>query len=701
LATAAFADAKVKDDRRKEWDRVIAEAKAGIPINQAEYVEGVQLHPLPDSLGPRLSSVSMSSLEPHQSLSEAHKTQSTWGGKSWTVPPRTQETSLESKLRILDSQLKEIALSPENLTEQEAVGPTLQDIDLDNEWVETPDRELPPREPKRKMHLEKLEQMVASLVDRLLLQTSIFSVQSTAAWARNDIQREMNDLAQRIQSLKAGFSQFPAYCWEDVDSVEEQRCALHRSLITLCNRTTADKSSLDLMLAKICYNLLISTAPPSISTYNILLSELNRLGQPQLAQIVVDSFLNESRFKPNRETCRLILDHYRIKKDANGFKVTTKQMGGHLKGLRIKRRHINDLWVRSIQEWALTNKVILRESHLYQKMPRGTAIFDSLIRGSLEMKGVRCAVRYIRAALREGSTVTSETLCTVIKACLTQLDFGAGISLLRAILSWSESADFSTTFYSNEMRHHLYNLLSLCGISSSPNSQQSLSPRLSEDVLQRMLRHMQIESIADSVQRFAKRISSLEMMFCVPESQSSMSLSHNNKTSSKHDNVKRALRLLWQMGREDRRRLVRKPRMAAAGRWIRLQSLQSMLNFQSTQITKRQTQILPIMFARLSTERKNEYVRCIRLLEQRGQIIRLSDRLDLLSRLVRTQSALPIPKVKLELPSNPETPGTVGFQPDTIPKARTVKTPMANGNSPHLLLPIFPVSKPELQAAAA
>jgi len=193
----------------------------------------------------------------------------------------------------------------------------------------------------------------------------------------------------------------------------------------------------------------------------------------------------------------------------------------------------------------------------------------------------------------------------------------------------------------------------------------------------------------------------LEMMFCVPESQSSMSLSHNNKTSSKHDNVKRALRLLWQMGREDRRRLVRKPRMAAAGRWIRLQSLQSMLNFQSTQITKRQTQILPIMFARLSTERKNEYVRCIRLLEQRGQIIRLSDRLDLLSRLVRTQSALPIPKVKLELPSNPEIPGTVGSQPDTIPKARTVKTPMANGKSPHLLLPIFPVSKPELQAAAA
>src|SRR4051794_7375173 len=29
LATAAVADARVKDDRRKEWDRLIAEAKGG------------------------------------------------------------------------------------------------------------------------------------------------------------------------------------------------------------------------------------------------------------------------------------------------------------------------------------------------------------------------------------------------------------------------------------------------------------------------------------------------------------------------------------------------------------------------------------------------------------------------------------------------------------------------------------------------
>src|SRR5271156_1474722 len=36
LGTAAFADAKVKGERRKEWDRAIEEAKAGTPMDLPE-----------------------------------------------------------------------------------------------------------------------------------------------------------------------------------------------------------------------------------------------------------------------------------------------------------------------------------------------------------------------------------------------------------------------------------------------------------------------------------------------------------------------------------------------------------------------------------------------------------------------------------------------------------------------------------------
>lgn len=694
LATAAFADAKVKEDRRKEWDRVIAEAKAEVPMNEPASIEGAHSQQASDSLGSELPSIRNLSRAADESRS---KTCKAWGGIGWAIPPRMKETSLESKLRILDSQLKEISSSAKILPELEVVDSTSSDSGLDHEWIETPDVQLPPREPKQKLHLDKMEEMVANLVDRLLHRTNIHSVQSSAALARDDIQQQMNDIAQRIDSLKKGFTRLPAYSWDDVKSVEEQRCALHRSLRALCRRATPSKSSIDLMLAKICYNLLICTAPPSISTYNLLLWELNRLRQPELAQIIVDSFLHESRFKPNKVTGRLILDHYRIKKDPSGFSATTKQMGGHLKSMRIKRRHTSTFSVPAVQEWALANKVILRGAHLYQKMLRDTATFNSLIRGSLEMHGVRSAIRYVRAALREGYEITSKTLCTIIKACLTQLDTQAGISLLRAILLWTERTDFSTTLYSKKVRYHIHELLSLCGVSSSPSLQKVLPPRMSRDVLEKMLRNMKIEYIRESVEQLSKRISSVKDVLCVTGTQISTNLLQNDSARPDHDRVTRAIELLK---RQDPRDMVcagKKQKRAAARRWVRLQCLESMLVTHEEQITASQGQLLPIIFARLSTERKDRYLDAIKLSRHNGHVVSMSDRFELLSQLLRVEAILPVPKVDLG-------PSKVESQPD-LSLDRTIKkipSPTDAVKSQHLisLLPIISVSKPEIRAVA-
>ncbi|PMD27773.1 hypothetical protein NA56DRAFT_546973, partial [Hyaloscypha hepaticicola] len=409
LATAAFADAKVKEDRRKEWDRVIAEAKAEMPGNQLEDVEGTYSQPMSNSEGPMLNygenSQATVLLKPAWGLPDV-----------WTAPPRIQETPLENKLRILDSQLKEIPVLSAFIEKQKTVDLRSSDSDpIDDMVGEHQDPELFPREPRKELHMRKMEEMIAKLVDRLLLQTSMFSVESSAVLEANDIREQMNDIAERIEALRTGFIQLPSYSWADRESVEEQRSALHRSLTVLCHGTTPSKFSVDLMLAKICYNLLISTAPPTISTYNTLLREFNRLRQPHLTQIVVDSFFYESRFKLNSTTGRLILDHYRVKQDPEGFNTIVKRMGGHDKSMRIRRCHTSSIWNKSAKEWALTNKVIHRGAFIYQKMHRGADIFDSLICGSLEMKGVRCAIRYVRAAFREGYEVTSETLCNVIK----------------------------------------------------------------------------------------------------------------------------------------------------------------------------------------------------------------------------------------------------------------------------------------------
>jgi len=227
-----------------------------------------------------------------------------------------------------------------------------------------------------------------------------------------------------------------------------------------------------------------------------------------------------------------------------------------------------------------------------------------------------------------------------------------------------------------------------------------LPPRLSGDVLQQMLRHMEIESMADTIERSAERISSLEDLFCVSETQSSMSLSQNDKSSSKHEEVNRAIGFLRQFAREDRIGAKRKRRQAAAGRWIRVQSLQSILDFHSTEITRTQTQLVPIIFARLSTEQKREYFRSITLLEHKGQVVSLSDRLELLQRLAWTQNVFSIPKVELELHESPGNPGTVASQPASIPKPVSIKPPLAAIRPQHSLIPTFPVRKDEFRTAA-
>jgi len=667
LATAALADAKVKEDRRKEWDRVIAEAKAGIPISDPDCVEGTQSQPTSHSWVPTSSSDGWS-----QAQGGLSKT--TWGRNGWAVPPQAQTTSLESKLRLLDSKLREASVSSESIAEQEVAECASAEPESGNEWAEElDDAELPPREPKKELHLRKMEEMVAKLVDRLLSHTNIMSVESSSATGQIDIREQMNDMVQRIETLRMGFTRLPTYCWDDADSVQEQRAALHRSLTTLSDRSTPSKPSIDLMLAKICYNLLICTAPPSISTYNTLLRAFNRLRQPHLNEIVIDSYFYESKLKLTESTGRLILDHYRVKADANGFNTMVKRMGGHDKSMRIKRRHTNDLWRKSVKIWATTNKVILREAHLYQKMPRGAVIFDSLICGSLEMQSVRSAIRHVRAAFKEGCEVTAETLCKVIKGCLVEFDRLAGISLLRAILGWSVSYDIPTAFYSKAVRSHVYRLLSLCGISPTLGSQQILPLRLPRDALERLLRHMSIESITESVDRFGQRILSLENVFCDIEGEYPTVL----------DQARQAVALLKRADGFDRRRAKNYRAGAAEGRWTRIRSLESILGMHAARIRASQIELLPLAAARLGTEQKDDYLKSIRLLEQRGGVVEPSERLALLSRFVQMQN-------KGEIPLK-----TSEKRRKTLPATGTIVSKHTS-----LLIPHFSVNKLDSQAVS-
>merc|ERR1712225_86189 len=393
-------------------------------------------------------------------------------------PASRHNSQLEVKLRKMGSRLEDEELS----------------------FVEEgPDLVLTAREPMKPMHLAKMQDMIARLAYKFLAESRIFTGQFLQG--NSDVQLQTMQMKDRLQSLMEGFSNLPSYEWKDVDEVHDQRDALNRSLHTLCRNTKPnDRDAINLMLAKISYNMLVSTSPPSIVAYNVLLAEFTRLGEPHLAQIVVDSFMHDSKFKPSRTTVKLILDHYRSKKDPNGFRSIILRMRATrgtepdmAPDMRIRKRKVKDLVKLSVQEWAMNTKTIHRAQALHEKTPRNAAIFDSVIRGCLEMKGVQLAVRQIRSAFREGHQVHQDTLCSVIRACVDQANFSVGVKLLRNILSlWEDGVGYMATVYTEDLRQLIHQLLGMCGFDTSLGSKNDLPIKASWDALQDLLYYMHL-----------------------------------------------------------------------------------------------------------------------------------------------------------------------------------------------------------------
>ncbi|PBP25641.1 hypothetical protein BUE80_DR003403 [Diplocarpon rosae] len=486
LATAAVADMRLKDQRMREWDRVIAEARAEIPTYE-------------DSPEPLEFEATGCSSKPTRS-------------KEWV--------SSYSPMPVIDRPRK--CLEP--------------DPDANAEYTEEDeDPELFPRDPKRILHMEWLETTTARLVDQLLAESRILSAQDNPRTANPSTQEEIEQMRDLIESLMDGASNLPLYEWRDLCEVSDQREALHRSIQTLCKNAVADdRLSINLMLAKVSYNLLVCKAPPSTTTYNVLLAELIRLKQPHIAQIVINSFLNDTRLKPTKVTAKLLLDHYQSKGkgDVHGFRSVTKRLSctrakttsifrldrirrshpdfnmnvRNRPDMLIRHRHVDYLGREDVREWAYSTKTIHRNGHLHQKMPRDIAVHNALILGSLKLKGVQAAVRHVKTSYREGHIVHTDTLIAVITACLEQLNFTSGLNLIRNFLSlWEAGVGFIATIYSEQLSQLFLQLLIMCGFDTALNSARDLPIKShSWETLQEWLLFMYLESLARAVDRFSQ-----------------------------------------------------------------------------------------------------------------------------------------------------------------------------------------------------
>lgn len=638
LATAAVADAKVKEDRRREWDIAIAEARGTTQWSdseasiQARGEPSIEItHGSPTVLG--------------QSAPEVK----TWK-PMWDDQAPQSFGNFETRLKVLDEKIRQ---SLEDPSEASGFGgdPPLQQLHeaSELEWIdEEPDQLLYERDPTRPIHLERRELSCASLVEQLLVKL-VGSVQKRAQGASSPGSHpELKDIVLHIQTLRSGYTKLPTYVWEDLAVIDHERRALHRSILDICGQATPqDVPSLELMIAKICYQLLVCTTPFSMVTYNILVSELGRLRQYDLAQVIVDSFLYETRLKPNHNTLRIFLDHYLGKNDAKGWRAIRDRMRVTPAGdMRVKRRHKNELDVPPVQDWIFDNIGNLKWSKktrfLSQMAPRDSNVFDSLIRGALEFNGPRNAVLQIKRTLERGQMLYSDTLCAVMKALVDQRDERGSTTLMYQILSlWDDDADQSAIVFTRAVRALIYQLMSIIGIDPSLGSTATPPHHLPLAKLQAMLRQLRIFSIEDSIARAEKFVSTIEdhledMYYSRSSPENDMQSSETGVPCSTVETglipAQKPKNLKW-FARENRTKSRNLRQNKHYGRQIRLGVLEKSLEYNAEKIEGLTLQVLPFAFKALPGYQRSRYLDMTSRIRFHGN--KRPSRYDLLTRVRR------------------------------------------------------------------
>ncbi|PQE30973.1 pentatricopeptide repeat domain-containing protein [Rutstroemia sp. NJR-2017a WRK4] len=509
------ANAKVK--RREQWDQVIAEAKAGTPPTTTEETSrGEDGHG--DAAAGTGRAISWSPKTLIQSLRSAGTGAMTWNGNRWTAAPTIDH--LATRLYMTETkpspQVEETPTRTESpstnapLNNEEVVFDSVRNDQLLGEEI-APLVALRSREPFRRAHLDRMEAMVANLVTRLLATTNTSNVGASLHAANPDIFAETERMIERIQELRYGDMQMPAFKLDS--SALEERGELHGALRDLFANTPPHPSNLNLILAKICYNLLVSSAPPNIITYNFLIEQLSGLMLYDHAQVFIDSFFKESRFRPTSKTIQVMLNYYAATNDLEGYRAMIRRMRGVDGDMRIGRRYKTALLNPEVVRWVQKRerKLILRNGWLVQKVPRDVPIFNTLINATLQVSTVRQSVMYVRAALRENRQVDPEVLCNVVTDCVADLDYVTGESLLCSILEhWENVRKIPLLItLTKSARWALRELLHLCGIYTDQELPRQLPLDVSRWALGRLLFYLKLGSLHDQVERSRLRIRAL------------------------------------------------------------------------------------------------------------------------------------------------------------------------------------------------
>ncbi|KAK5688497.1 hypothetical protein LTS10_000475 [Elasticomyces elasticus] len=248
------------------------------------------------------------------------------------------------------------------------------------------------------------------------------------------LQCKLDDL-QRVVAADPGLSDWArspndvplcAYRQDEQGTFHDTVRQLNGSLQDLFHDCKYAPESTPSLLAKVAYNLSISSAPPNIDTYNTLLLGLSQTQQHRMAQQVITS-MRVTHMRPNEVTNTAVLNHFTITDNAEGFVHWVELMRGKHNGLALARHdiHINEAGKNRlirVKREGKGDKVI--------QLPYPTPnVFGALIRGVLKFSGFETALGICDGMGQEGWGLCLSGLTPLLMHCADNGDWEFGLAI--------------------------------------------------------------------------------------------------------------------------------------------------------------------------------------------------------------------------------------------------------------------------------
>ncbi|KAI1187797.1 hypothetical protein F5B17DRAFT_304367 [Nemania serpens] len=389
LGTAAIIDARQKNERRQDLDRELDRARAS--LNQSAVWQPQSSHD---------------------------------GGHSATgedlSDPRRLRISLRSRagseaVRPFLQELQALCnMAPRPLAQQSWIQDQIEWADIEAS-VAIEERNLVNRlqEPRNHDELTDTTVLVLDLVDELLRRA--LTDRSKRPHGTPPIPTSAGeDILEELDHLRHGHD-FPSYQFPSADPVHSARVRLRLNdhIRRIFNQAVPPRET----VGRICYNLITASVPPTIHTYNALIAGFGRMQRPDLAQVVIDSYLDRARWPATDQTIVCLLNHYRGPGGREGMREVVQRMRGVM-DLRLSLATIDEL---------------LRARRI-RGVKRNDAMFDQLIRGWLYHGEVGIACMTFVVCLRAGPPLPLYTLQELLRAVVVTANFASARKLLIGIV---------------------------------------------------------------------------------------------------------------------------------------------------------------------------------------------------------------------------------------------------------------------------